>query len=84
MGGLVSKLRDYIWGPIEVPRIAETREHRERAIEKMVVDMPEGVPETLEAAKASLLEARMMGAANIFELNRERTALEALVSELRK
>lgn len=82
MGGLLSKLRDYFRDPAsasiqpidpDVPRIS-----------KMVVQTPAGGPETLEQATAELTQARILGSANLFGLNRERTALEALVSELRK
>lgn len=53
-------------------------------IEKQVVSTPDGEPETIEEARANLIEARLMGTQNLFGLHRERTALEALVSELRK
>lgn len=84
MARLMNKLLDYIWGPIEAPTADVTREQRQGAISRTVVDTPEGVPGTLDEAKNHLAQARMMGSANIFALNRERTALEALVSELRK
>lgn len=84
MGRIVKKLLDYIWSPIEAPPETVTRGDRQQAISRTVVDTPEGVPETLDEAKARLAQARIMGSENIFALNRERTALEALVSELRK
>ena len=45
--------------------------------------VPEGEPNSLEDAKAALSRARMLGTESLMAINKERTALEALVSQLR-
>lgn len=84
MGTLVSRLKSFIWGPVGEPPPALPPEPCRRPIRSTVVKTAEGVPETIEDATRELSQARMLGTENLFALNKERTALEALVSELRK